>query len=54
MVYYILEDKVHRQDKAGQGFKQEPREGNLEAMAECCPTDPLSMAPSGLFSYTTQ
>lgn len=48
MVYYILEDKVHRQDKAGQGLN------NLEAMADCCSTDSLSMAPSGLLSDTTQ
>lgn len=48
MVYYILEDKVHHQDKAGQGLN------DLEAMADCCPTDPLSMTPSGFLSDTTQ
>lgn len=48
MVYYILEDNVHHQDKSGQGLN------NLEAMADFCPTDPLSMAPSGLLSDKTQ
>ena len=50
MVYYILEDKVHHQDKAGLGLKQESEKEIQKPWQNAVPTDPLSMAPSGLFS----